>query len=114
MYSSQASVTVGLRVADPAGLADTDSVVISVANTPPVPAIQTPSADTTVAVGQQVAFSGSASDAQDGSIAASGLSWLLRMQHCPSSCHAHDIETYAGVASGSFVAPDRDTRPIWS
>ena len=108
VYSSQASVTVRLRVTDPAGLADTDTVQISVANTPPVPTIQTPSNGTKAGAGQQVTFSGSASDAQDGNLAASRLSWLLRIQHCPDSCHAHDIETFAGVASGAFVAPDHE------
>ena len=108
VYNSQASVTVRLRVTDPGDLADTDTVQISVANTPPVPAIQTPSNGATAGAGQQVTFSGSASDAQDGNLAASRLSWTLRIQHCPDSCHAHDIETFPGVASGSFVAPDHE------
>jgi len=30
------------------------------------------------------------------------------MQHCPSSCHSHLVETFSGVASGSFVAPDHE------
>ena len=97
-----------LRVTDPGSLSDTDSVVISVGNTPPTPVIQTPVAGTTAAVGEQVTFSGSATDAQDGTIPAAGLSWLLRIQHCPSNCHSHDIQTFAGVASGSFSAPDHD------
>ena len=108
VYNSQASVTVRLRVTDPADLTDTDTVQISVANTPPVPAIQTPTNGTKAGAGQQVTFSGSASDAQDGNLAASRLSWTLRIQHCPDSCHAHDIETFPGVASGSFVAPDHE------
>ena len=55
-----------------------------------------------------IQFSGSATDAQDGTIPATGLSWLLRIQHCPSNCHSHDIQTFSGVASGSFTAPDHD------
>ena len=33
------------------------------------------------------------------------------MQHCPtdpSACHEHPLQTWTGVASGSFVAPDHD------
>ena len=29
-------------------------------------------------------------------------------QHCPSNCHTHLIQTYDGVAGGSFVAPDHE------
>ena len=30
------------------------------------------------------------------------------MQHCPSNCHSHDIQTVVGVANGSFTAPDHE------
>jgi hypothetical protein len=30
------------------------------------------------------------------------------MQHCPSNCHSHIIETWPGTASGSFTAPDHE------
>jgi hypothetical protein len=30
------------------------------------------------------------------------------MQHCPSNCHAHQIQSWEGVASGSFNAPDHE------
>jgi glucose/arabinose dehydrogenase/PKD repeat protein len=108
VYQTPATITVTLRVTDPGSLADTDSVVVSPGNTPPVPAIQTPVAGTTAAVGEVIQFSGSATDTQDGTIPASRLSWLLRVQHCPSNCHTHDIQTFSGVASGSFSAPDHE------
>ena len=38
----------------------------------------------------------------------SALSWELVMQHCPSNCHQHTIQTFSGVASGSFTAPDHE------
>jgi hypothetical protein len=59
-------------------------------------------------VGQTIGFSGSASDPEDGALPASALSWSLVLQHCPSNCHTHQIQTWDGVASGSFVAPDHD------
>ena len=30
------------------------------------------------------------------------------MQHCPSNCHTHAVQTFAGVAGGSFTAPDHE------
>jgi hypothetical protein len=30
------------------------------------------------------------------------------MHHCPSSCHTHPTESFAGVTSGSFNAPDHE------
>ena len=30
------------------------------------------------------------------------------MQHCPSNCHPHPVQTFAGVAAGSFAAPDHE------
>ena len=30
------------------------------------------------------------------------------MQHCPSNCHQHTIQSFTGVASGSFTAPDHE------
>jgi PKD repeat protein len=107
-YTSPATVTVGLRVTDPGGLTDTDSVVVSASNTPPVPVINTPAAGTTWEVGEQISFSGSASDAQDGTEPASRLSWQLTIRHCPSDCHSHVAESFAGVAGGSFFGPDHE------
>jgi uncharacterized repeat protein (TIGR01451 family) len=77
-------------------------------NTAPTAAILTPAAGTTWKVGDTIAFSGSASDTEDGSLPASALSWTLVLQHCPSTCHTHTIQTWNGVASGSFVAPDHE------
>jgi hypothetical protein len=77
------------------------------ANSAPTPTIAAPAASTTWAVGDVISFSGSASDAEDGSLPASALSWALVLQHCPSTCHAHVVQTFAG-ASGSFTAPDHE------
>ena len=53
-------------------------------------------------------FSGSATDVQDGTLPASALSWDLILQHCPSNCHSHTVQTFVGAAGGSFVAPDHE------
>jgi glucose/arabinose dehydrogenase len=78
------------------------------ANAAPVPTIASPPASTTWKVGDVISFSGSAGDAEDGPLPASALSWTVILHHCPSDCHIHVIQTYDGVASGSFTAPDHD------
>jgi glucose/arabinose dehydrogenase len=108
-YSTAGTYTPSLRVTDSLGASDTDSVTISVGgNTPPTADIITPAAGTTWKVGDVISFSGSATDAEDGTLPASALSWNLVMQHCPSNCHSHTIQTFTGVASGSFTTPDHE------
>jgi PKD repeat protein len=107
-YTQQGSYTATLRVTDPGGLSDTEAVVISVGNTAPTATIASPGAGTTWRVGDVINFSGSASDVQDGPLPPSALSWQLILHHCPSNCHEHTIQEYAGVASGSFTAPDHE------
>ena len=53
-------------------------------------------------------FSGSATDPQDGTLPASALKWDLIMQHCPSNCHSHPVQSFVEVSSGSFTAPDHE------
>jgi len=108
-YAQPGAVTVRLTVTNTSGATGTTTQVINVnpaPNQPPVPTIVTPATGTTWAVGDSIAFSGSATDPEDGDLAASRLSWQVVMHHCPSNCHTHDIEEMAGVASGTFVAPD--------
>ena len=107
-YTTQGSYTATLRVTDPDGASDTDSVTISVGNTAPTASINLPTAGTTWQVGTVVNFSGSATDAQDGALPPSALNWDLVLQHCPSNCHSHPLQSFDGVASGSFTAPDHD------
>ncbi len=77
------------------------------ANQPPVPTIGAPASTLTWRVDDTIAFSGSGSDPEDGTLPGSALTWTLLMQHCPSTCHAHTIETFTGD-SGTFQAPDHE------
>jgi glucose/arabinose dehydrogenase len=47
-----------------------------------------------------------------GTLPASALTWDLILHHCavgnPNDCHAHPVQKFTGVASGSFVAPDHE------
>ena len=110
-YLTQQAVTARLRVTDPGGLSDTATVAIAVDNPPsvnPVVTIDNPTAALQWSVGQNVPFAGRASDPQDGTLPVSALTWQLTLQHCTTStsCHAHNVQSFPGVASGSFVAPD--------
>ena len=40
--------------------------------------------------------------------AATKLSWKVIINHCPSNCHTHLVQSFDGVASGSFGAPDHE------
>ena len=75
-----------------------------------MPTIDTPVTALRWAVGQTITFSGHATDREQGAIPASALSWSLIMNHCATqtSCHEHPIQDFAGVAGGSFVAPDHE------
>jgi glucose/arabinose dehydrogenase len=103
-----------LRVTDDQGASDSTSITITVGNTAPVAVIDSPASSLTWKVGDPIAFSGHATDVQDGTLPASALSWSLVMHHCftPSDCHTHLIQTFNGVSSGSVAAPDHEY-PCW-
>ena len=100
-----------VRVSDPDGASDTDSVSIQVDNTPPVASITAPTEDLTWTVGDQITLSATATDAQQGTLPDSAYSWKVIIHHCPSNCHEHGVETISGP-SGTFVAPDHEY-PSW-
>jgi glucose/arabinose dehydrogenase len=110
-YEQAGKVTVGLRVSDGRGGTDTAQTVITVGSTPPTATIIAPSAATTWKVGDTIGFSGTATDAEDGTLPDSALTWELIMHHCPSDCHEHRITSTTG-ATGTFVAPDHEY-PSW-
>ena len=103
-----------LRVTDDQGATDTASVTITAGNTAPTAVIDSPASTLTWKVGDTIAFSGHATDPQDGTLPASALSWSLILHHCftPTDCHTHLIQTISGVSSGSFTAPDHEY-PCW-
>ena len=107
-YTASGAYAAALQVTDGRGGSDTATVTITVGNTPPTATIATPAAGTTWKVGDVINFSGSATDTQDGNLPASALTWELVLQHCPSNCHTHPLQSFAGMASGSFVAPDHE------
>jgi hypothetical protein len=110
-YASAGTYTARLRVTDARGASSLSApitITVGAGNTPPTPVIDTPTSSLTWAVGDTINFSGHATDAQDGTLLASALTWELIIHHCTTGCHTHLAETRTGVASGTFVAPDHD------
>jgi glucose/arabinose dehydrogenase/PKD repeat protein len=107
-YTQDGTFTARLQVSDNHGASATAAVVITVGNSKPTATIEAPTPDTTWRVGQSIAFRGSATDPQQGTLPASALSWRLIIHHCTSGCHTHDVQTWTGIASGYFGAPDHD------
>jgi glucose/arabinose dehydrogenase len=109
-YQVAGTVTARLRVADQHGASDAQSVIINVGgpNSPPVPVIDAPTSGFRWKVGDEIAFSGHATDAQEGTVPSTRLSWSVVLNHCPSNCHAHPVQSFTGVAGGTFPAPDHE------
>jgi glucose/arabinose dehydrogenase/PKD repeat protein len=109
-YTTPGAFTATLTVTDTLGATDTASVLITPGNDAPHAEILTPTTGTTWAVGDTISFSGQGTDVQDGTVPDANMTWRLRMQHCTlgGSCHTHSIQTWSGVSSGTFVAPDHE------
>lgn len=115
LYDAIANYSVRLKVTDQRGISDVSPPLVIKATaepppvtTPPEVFIDTPAADFEWVVGEPINFSGHASDAEDGDLPASALSWQIVIQHCPDGCHIHDLLQYPGVASGTFPAEDHE------
>jgi glucose/arabinose dehydrogenase len=74
-------------------------------NAAPVATIRVPAQGTTFAAGQVITFAGSGSDAQDGAIPESRMTWWADLHH---DTHAHPFMTATtGADSGTVVIPVR-------
>ena len=106
-YNAAGTFRVSLQVSDGKGGTATDAVTIGVGL--PQVTIASPTTSLRWAVGDTISFSGSATDNQGAQISSSNMTWKLVLKHgaCPD-CHDHFLQTYSGVNSGSFNAPDHD------
>jgi PKD repeat protein len=110
-YTQNGQFNVTLRVSDGRGGLGTDQVTILVGSGGPSATITSPAAGTLWKVGDVISFSGSATDPIDGQLTPSALSWKLILHHCPTdigSCHTHDLQSWTGISTGSFTAPDHE------
>ncbi len=84
--------------------------------TPPVVTISSPADGAKVKPNDPVNFVGSATDAQDGQLPSSALSWIVGIKHCAdvalTDCHYHPLQDTIG-ATGSFIYPDHGPNEIY-
>jgi uncharacterized protein with LGFP repeats/glucose/arabinose dehydrogenase len=109
-YATADPMTVTLSVRDQLGAANTATATIYPDNHTPELTLTAPDPPTTYAVGDTVALSATATDAEDGPLT---VSWDTSLLHCPfaGSCHLHpDAEPVAGPTySKPFTDHGADT-----
>jgi glucose/arabinose dehydrogenase/PKD repeat protein len=106
-FSGTANHTVAVRVTDEHEASSVDRVTIYPGDTPPEPEILAPSPSLQWHVGEPIQFEGVAHHA-GGDLPSTNLDWNSRLFHCPSACHAHPLQAFPAVDSGTLVAPDHD------
>ena len=107
-FSAEHNATVAVRVKDPSGASSVDRVTVYPYDTPPKPLLVEPLGTLEWAVGDPISFEGEAWDEEDTVVPTTSLDWSTRLFHCPSGCHAHPLQAFPAVASGSFPAPDHE------
>lgn len=111
-YALGGSYQVELQVTDDGNPPESDitQVTITADNLPPLATILTPNPAPNFAVGDSICFSGQGTDPEDGVLPPSQLDWTLSQFHCshidPEDCHAHIVQSWNGLASSCFNAPD--------
>ncbi|MGH2794936.1 MAG: PKD domain-containing protein, partial [Actinomycetota bacterium] len=102
------SYTASLVVVDNLGApSQPDTVNIQAGNTAPTPTITSPAEGTVFTVGQTLTLTGSATDAQDGTLPASSLTWTVLRHHQAGTPSAH-THPWFGPTTGNnltFQAP---------
>jgi glucose/arabinose dehydrogenase len=104
-YSAKGEYYATLTVTDSNGAKATDTVRVSVGNTPPSVQIASPANGSSFMIGDSVALQGSASDLQEGPIAGSSLEWHMVLIH---NAHVHDGANLTGARPSFATASDHD------
>ncbi len=100
-YTAAGTFYARLRVKDTSGAFSSYAQVrLDPGNTPPTPTIIAPANGTTFSVGQVFTLQGSATDDQDGPLAANRLSWTVIKHH---DTHTHPF--YGPVVGNNLVMP---------
>jgi glucose/arabinose dehydrogenase len=107
-YATEGRYTALLSVSDGRGGRGSATVQISVGNQAPVVTISSPVTSYRFRVGDVVTYAGSATDAEDGPLPATSLTWSVILRHCSQgACHDHPHFTTTGEG-GQFTVPDHD------
>ena len=102
-YRNVGTYNATLTARDGRGGEDTATVRIDVGNTPPVPRIDAPSPTATFSVGQSITLSGSATDAEDGVLPGSSLTWIVERHH---DTHTHPFLPPTTGSAVQIVGPE--------
>jgi glucose/arabinose dehydrogenase/PKD repeat protein len=106
VYAAENTYTVTLTVRDPQGASGTAKTQVVVgSNTPPAVTIAAPTADFLYSDGAPVGLAGSATDAQDGPLTGTALSWQVMLRH---GTHLHQITTATGATASFTPVTDHD------
>lgn len=84
-------------------------IVYTLFNDAPVAMINTPGPHSTYAAGTLLAFSGVATDEQDGELAEEAFNWDIILR---SDEYIYDRMSFAGTRSGEFQIPDEGITPV--
>lgn len=95
VYIATLTVSDGLK-------SQTDTLKITVGSTTPTATITTPAINTHYNAGATIAFAGNASDAEDGQLPGTALSWRVDFHHAD---HIHPFGSTTIGSSGSFTIP---------
>jgi uncharacterized repeat protein (TIGR01451 family) len=112
IFASSGQHIVRVLARDPQGTTASAQKTVFADNNPPAAVITSPLPSLLWKVGQPIAFAGTGTDPEEGVLPPSAFHWTLQMHHCPSGCHVHVIQSWAGFSAGSFSAPDHEY-PSW-
>jgi glucose/arabinose dehydrogenase len=103
---SDDGATFRCEVSNSFGSTESNSATLTVTeNTPPVPIIRSPSANTRYRAGTKLSFAGTATDKEDGLLSAKAFSWTIVFHH---DDHTHPfLGPLDDVKSASVKIPDR-------
>jgi glucose/arabinose dehydrogenase len=105
---------IAVRVKDDEEFVSVARVTVYPGDKPPVPTITKPTASFQWGVGDEIKLQAKAVDAEDHEINTPlPYYWVTRMAHCPDpahpqACHVHPLQTFAGIRSPEFIAPQHD------
>jgi glucose/arabinose dehydrogenase len=99
---------VAVEVTDGEGLSSVARVTVYPGDEPPTLVINKPSTAQLWSVGDTIELE--ATGTEDGVFIPAPLRyyWSTGIAHCPSACHVHPLQTFAGTRRASFAAPEHD------
>ena len=102
-YTANGIYNAVVTVSDGRGGTDTATVRIDIGNTAPQPTIISPTTNQLFRVGETITLQGSATDAQDGNLPNSSLSWQVFLHH--NNDHTHPYLSATTGNNVTFTAP---------